>query len=249
MFKLLSLEEFICCTLSNKIICVNHVQRDALVKRGIPIEKITISLNVPDPKIFYNKNIRKKNPTGNDRLNLVYHGTVVKRLGVDLIIKAIARLVDEIQVVNLNIWGKSGDDLDEFIELSKILGVDNLVHFIRGGVPYVKLPSKLVHMDLGIVGNRKSIATELMLPVKMLEYIALDIPVVVPRLKGIEYYFSDEMVSYYEAENVDSMTNAILRLYQEKSLRKVQAEKARAFLDKFGWEMHKKDLINLYKEL
>jgi len=104
-------------------------------------------------------------------------------------------------------------------------------------------------MDLGIVGNRKNVATELMLPVKMLEYVALGIPVIVPRLKAIEYYFSDEMVCYFEPENIDSMASAILRLYKDKSLRKAQAEKAKAFVAQYGWEKHQADLINFYREI
>ena len=70
-------------------------------------------------------------------------------------------------------------------------------------------------MDIGVIGNRRTAAGDLMLPVKMLEYICLDIPVVVPRLKTIEHYFSDDMVAYYEPEDVESLANAIYRLYRE----------------------------------
>lgn len=249
LFKMLCLEEFVCCALAHKIICVNHVQRDVLAKRGIPLEKMCISMNVPDHKRFNSRNMRKTESRGSAGFSMVYHGTIVKRLGIDLAIEAVARLLHEIPDFEFHIWGKSGDDLDEFIWLSKELGVEDRVHFLIGGVPFEKLPSRLAHMDIGIVGNRKNIATELMLPVKMLEYIALGIPVVVPRLKGIEYYFSDDMVCYFEPENVDSMASAILKLYKDKSLRKMQAEKAKTFLDQYGWEKHQMAFINLYKEL
>ena len=49
-------------------------------------------------------------------------------------------------------------------------------------------------MDLGVVGNRRSVASDLMLPVKLMEYVSQMIPAVVPRLKTIEHYFSDDMV-------------------------------------------------------
>ena len=93
------------------------------------------------------------------------------------------------------------------------------------------------------------IATELMLPVKMLEYIALDIPVIAPKLKTIEYYFDNEMVSYFEAESVESLSNAIKKLYYDENIRIKQTQKARKFLDKYGWEKHQKDLFALYAEL
>ncbi len=52
LFKILCWEEALCCKFVSKVICVNHVQRDVLVKRGIPSKKIAISMNVPDPKWF-----------------------------------------------------------------------------------------------------------------------------------------------------------------------------------------------------
>ena len=249
LFKSLCLEESLSCALAHEIICVNHVQRDVLVKRGIPLEKMHICMNVPDHKRFNSKNTKKTGNRDHSGFRMVYHGTIVKRLGIDLAIEAVARLIDEIPDLEFHIWGKSGDDLDEFVALSEELGVTDRIYFLSKGVPLENLPSKLSGMDLGVVGNRKNMATELMLPVKMLEYIALGIPVVVPRLKGIEYYFSDEMVCYYEPENVDSMAGAVLRLYKDRSMRKKQAEKAKVFLDQYGWEKHQMDLIGLYESL
>jgi glycosyltransferase involved in cell wall biosynthesis len=104
-------------------------------------------------------------------------------------------------------------------------------------------------MDLGVVANRKNIATELMLPVKMMEYIALGIPVAASRLRAIEYYFDDEMVGYFEPESVDSLAERILALYRDPSRRRNQAEKARAFLERYGWEKHQFELLNLYRDL
>jgi glycosyltransferase involved in cell wall biosynthesis len=88
-----------------------------------------------------------------------------------------------------------------------------------------------------------------MLPVKMLEYVALGIPVIVPRLKAIEFYFDDEMVSYFEAEDVDSLADRILELYMDESRRKSQVQKAKRFLEKYGWPRHQHELLEVYKQL
>ena len=249
LFRILCLEESISCSFAHKIISVNHVQHDVLVKRGIPSEKIIISMNVPDPKRFDRDNIRNARGKEDHSFKMIYHGTIAKRLGVDLAIEAVALLKNKILNLEFHVWGKSGDDFYDFIRLSEELAVSDKVCFINGGVPLDRLPLELTRMDLGVIGNKKGIATELMLPVKMLEYIALGIPVVAPRLKCIEYYFSDEMVCYFDPEDVDSMASAIFKLYKDESLRKKQAEKAKAFLNQYGWEKHKMDLINLYKNI
>lgn len=248
LYNILRLEESICCALAHKLICVNHIQRDALIKRGIPAEKIEISMNVPDPK-WFNLKRKKANNNKNDQavFEMVYHGTLAKRLGVDLAICAVAKLIEKIPALEFHIIG-DGDDTEEFIELSTKLGLEKHIHF-KKVVPLEALVSILDEMHLGVIANRKNVATELMLPVKMLEYIALNIPVVVPRLKTIQYYFTDDMVSYFEPENIDSLAQAILFAYNNHDIMAEKAKNARRFLEQYGWENHKFDLIEMYKTL
>lgn len=247
LFKLFCWEEALSCWFAHKIICVNHTQMDLLVERGIPAQKMTISMNVPDHKRFSLKDYDNDIVKSSTNFNLVYHGTIVKRLGIDLTIQAVAKLKDKIPGLKFYVFG-DGDDRNEFIELSKSLGVDKYVHF-RKFVPIESLPSTLENMHLGVVSNRKSIATEIMLPVKMLEYVALNIPVVAPRLRTIQYYFSEDMVCYFDPESIDDLARAILELYNDESKRTAQVQMAREFINKYGWENHQMDLINLYKKL
>jgi glycosyltransferase involved in cell wall biosynthesis len=247
IFKILCWEEALFCSLANNIICVNHVQRDALVKRGIPTQKIAISMNVPDPKWFGTLNTLKENKQ-NNKIKLIYHGTIAKRLGIDLAIRAFAKVCAANSSVEFYILG-DGEGIDECEELSALFGIDEHVHFSKKMLPLESLLKILEDMDIGIIANRENPATELMLPVKLLEYISLDIPVVAPRLKAIEYYFTDEMVSYFEPENVDSLAHAISQLLDNEIRRNDQAGKAKTFLDRYGWEKHRMDFMNFYEEI
>jgi len=244
LFKAFCLEERITCNLAHKIVCVNHVQREVLVNRGIPSDKINISMNVPDHNKFNSENLE---PNKGNSFRMIYHGTITERLGIDLAIKAVSSLVGKIPSLEFYIWGE-GELLNYCKELSGNLGVSKRIFFNKP-VTSDLVPKILKGMDLGIISNRMDLATELMLPVKMLEYIALEIPVVAPRLRCIDYYFSEDMVTYFEPENVDSLANAILELYLDESKRKKQAQSAKKFLEKYGWEKHQMDLINLYRNL
>ncbi len=251
LFKLFCLEEALCCKFAHKIICVNHIQRDILIERGIPDRKILALLNVPDHKRFIPKADNMAGAKNGTHFKLVYHGSMAKRLGVDLTIQAVSKLTDKIPGLEYYVLGGFegvDDDRRGFIELSKSMGIDQRVHFTKS-IPLESLLPVLYEMDLGVVSNRSNIATALMLPVKMLEYIILNIPVVVPRLKTIQYYFTEDMVSYFEPENVDSLADAILGLYNDEHKRIKQAQTAKKFLDKYGWENHQMDLVNLYKKL
>jgi Glycosyltransferase len=181
------------------------------------------------------------------QFNLVYHGTLAKRLGVDLTIQAVGKLIHSIPGIKFHVYG-GGDDKQELMQLTGELKLQEYVHFY-GFLSLDKLCPILTEMDLGVIGNRKNIATDLMLPVKLLEYVTLNIPVVVPRLQTVQYYFSDEMVSYFEPEDSNELAASILALYQNREKREKQARCARKFLDQFGWEIHRKDFLDLYSRL
>lgn len=247
LVKLLQLEESLSCALADRVVTVNHIQCQALVQRGIPQAKTLISMNVPDPRRFHLERGASRH-ADNGRFRLVYFGTITRRLGIDLAIHAVARVAADIPDLEFYIIG-GGEDREAFRRLSENLHIAEVVHFSTREYPLEKLVPILLDMDLCIVPNRMNPATELMLPVKMLESIALGIPVLTPKLKTIEHYFGDDMVFYFEAENVCSMAMAIRQAYENADLRARKACRARTFLDQYGWETHQHTLIDAYKAL
>ncbi len=247
LYNLLCFEEIISCQFAHRVICVNHPQKARIVERGVSPEKITVSMNVPDHKRFVINRSVYDEKKDSSYFKLIYHGTLARRLGVDLTVQAVAKLKNEIPNLQFNIIG-GGDDLQDLVSLTKELDIERQITF-KGLVAVDDVPSVINGMDVGVIANRPNIATELMLPVKMLEYIAMGIPVIVPRLKTIQYYFTDDMVIYFEPENVQSLAEAIFRLYESETLRKSKVKMANAFLEKYGWENHQSSLLYLYEEL
>ena len=242
---LLVWEERISALLADRIICVNHVQKEAIASHGLASDNITVVLNAPDPRRF--PAARKNSAIGKrEHFDIVYHGTITKRLGIDIALEAIHHLKSLIPGIRFHVLG-TGDDLREFRHLSRSLELEACVQFNGRMLPVDRLLDELEIMDLGLISNRRNIATELMLPVKMLEYFALGIPVVGPALPAIQYYCDDEMVSFYQPEDVDSMARAVYALYTDPTKRAQQAEKALRFLDRYGWEKHKSELIQVYQ--
>ena len=244
----LRFEERVSALVAHRVICVNHPQRETLVSRGIPTRKTFISMNVPDPSIFARPPARARRRQSGDGFNLVYHGTMARRLGVDLIIRAVAELKSRVPGIRLHLWGH-GDDLPFFQQLAADLGLGDQVRFNPKGFPLGELPGQLAAMDLGDVGNRRNAATDLMLPVKLMEYASQGIPAVVPRLKTIEYYFADDMVGYYEPDDVASLADAIERLYRDPQRQSRQVDRADEFLQQHGWQRQGVDLVNMYQSL
>jgi glycosyltransferase involved in cell wall biosynthesis len=241
---ILVVEESVCCRLANSVICVNDIQRAALVERGVPESKMIVLMNLPDPKKFQ-ASTQAFQKSGNGSLNIVYFGTITKRLGVDLAVRAVNELRDLASGVQFFIYG-DGEGRDECRDLCRQLGIENLVHFSESTVPLDDLIQKVRGMDLVVVPNRSNAATDLMLPVKMLEGMALGIPVVAPRLRTIEHYFDADQVFYFEPEDVHSLAGAILRAYRDGDERRRKTKNAGRFFDTYSWERQRKELYALY---
>lgn len=247
ILRILKIEEAVSAKMADRVICVNDIQKEVLVKRNIPDEKIVTLLNVPDPRIFKGETneFRKDHPNG--YFNLIYHGTIAKRLGVDFAIRSIALLKEKIPNIRFHIIG-NGDDLNELMKLSHDLNLEEQVCFHKS-VPLEDIAGYLKQMDIGFIPYRRNIATDLSLPVKMLECISLGVPVIVPRLQGIEHYFSEDMVTYFEPEDMDSLTRGMMELYNGGHEYARKVGRARTFLNEYGWDNHKSVLIGLYQSL
>jgi glycosyltransferase involved in cell wall biosynthesis len=239
--QILKLEQRISSWLAHHIFCADHNQRDYLVKHcKIPQKNISVLLNLPNVDVFRPATV-ERNP---EAFRIVYHGTIARRLGIDLIVRAMARVVQQVPA-ELWVYGK-GDFLADVKALAADLGLEGLAHFSGSFFPVESIPEMVCGMDLGVIGNRRNLACDqFMLPVKLLEYVYLGIPVVAPRLEVIRYYFDENMIRFYEPENVDQMADAIVALYHSREERERQARAASTFYQKYSPEAQAQLYLNL----
>jgi glycosyltransferase involved in cell wall biosynthesis len=107
-----------------------------------------------------------------------------------------------------------GEALEDCKELSRALDLDDIVHF-QAPVPVEKIAPILHACSVGLVPNRDNAATQIMLPVKLMEYAMLGVPVVAARLDPITQYFDGRAVEFFEPENPTDLAAAIMRLYKD----------------------------------
>lgn len=239
--SVLKIEQRLSAMFADCVICADHNQRDYLVEYcGVAHKKITVLLNLPNVELFRPVTVQKKA----DAFRIVYHGTIAHRLGIDLIVRAMARVVTRVPA-ELWVYG-AGDYLPEALALSSDLGLEGKAHFSGTFFPVEKIPEMVCGMDLGIIGNRRNLACDkYMLPVKLLEYVYLGVPVIAPRLGVIALYFDDTMVRYYEPENVEQMADSIVELFHDKDERERLARTAFNFYQKYNIKAQADRYLNL----
>jgi glycosyltransferase involved in cell wall biosynthesis len=228
--RLLTIEERLSAGCAHRVLAVHEPHRQRLAQSGIAPWKISVVMNSADPTIFHPGAIGNHQ----DRhFTVVCHGTLARRLGLDVAVKSIALLKDRIPELRLRIIG-DGDYRPQTRALVDALKLRDRVRF-TDPVPIHELPRVLQEASIGLVPNLPSRATHLMLPVKLLEYAALGIPSIVPRLSTITRYFDCDSVRYFEPGDEVSLSEAISELYHDPDLRRAIAERGQATARAMNW--------------
>ena len=247
--KLLRFEEKFSTIFSDAVITANIHFTDNLISRGIPASKITTINNYPDPEIF-NKSKRLATMAGNHNyFTLIFPGTIAPRYGLEVAIKAMPLLKDEIPNVRLLIIGRLDEYVKSLIALAEKLGVSKFVK-IRKGLPIKEIPRQLAEANVGIYPALPDSHMSIAIPGKVLEFAIMGLPILSSRLQIIEELFGDSAVLYFEPGNVEQFAQCVIRLYKDPSLRlKLVQQADRMFLERQSQEREVQAYWNLIHQL
>jgi len=228
---------------ADRAIAVHIPHRDALIQHGNPLSKFSVLLNVPDPAIFDRNGATRSD----DRFRLIYHGTVARRHGLEVALRAVSRVKDQIPNLEFLVIGH-GDDLQRIKRLVEELHLKTCVRFL-GTMPVEKLPGQLVQADVGLVPILYDSFTRYMLPLKLMEYARMGVPAIVSETETIRAYFDAEMVRYCKPGDDAELAQAILELYREPNRRARLTAAAAKFSAAFNWDQQKQVYFELVDKL
>jgi glycosyltransferase involved in cell wall biosynthesis len=193
-------------------------------------------MNVADDSIFHRLSIPVTGDTKKsaDSFNLIYHGTLAHRYGIDLLVEALAKVRTQIPEVHLVIHGR-GEFIEELRRQAKVLNVESLITFSTSYLPMTDIPLLIQQADLGIVPYRRDIFTDGILPTKLMEYVALGVPVLAADTPIIRQYFDESMVQYFQAGDGNDLARNILWLYQHRDRLAALAQNADQFNMQYNW--------------
>jgi glycosyltransferase involved in cell wall biosynthesis len=232
--KLISWEERISCRFADHVICVTENARQSIIDRGVAPNKVSIVMNVADSKIFFRLPGDDYPSRIEDEFRLVYHGTMTKRYGVDLLIKAIAQVRNEIPGIQLMLIG-GGELRDELMTMCEKLDLADHIFFAPNVVLAADLPEMLRECNVGVVPNLNDSFTNGLLPTKLMEFTALGIPVIAAETTTISSYFDDNMVLFFEPGNLDELCAKIIESHRNPDLRKNLIENSNKFNEEYSW--------------
>jgi len=245
--RLVRLQERWACRFADHVITVSEHWRRALIGRGVPAEKCSVVMNVADDQIFHP--IKKDHKDEGDRrtFRLIYHGSMHQRYGLDLAVRAIDQVRQEIPGVHLLLVGtgpfkpnlkKMVDDLglQEYVTIEPLHLAEELPDLIRS-------------CDLGVVPYLSDRFTDGLVPTKLLEYAAMELPAVASRTTAIQAYFSDTNTEFFEPGDVNDLSRCILMLFQNPDRLTELSLKSRNFNQRYNWSQISTEYVSLVNRL
>jgi glycosyltransferase involved in cell wall biosynthesis len=178
----------------------------------------------------------------------VYLGVMGPQDGVDYAIRAAKRVISRgFEDVHFAFIG-SGDSYDDLVALSRELGLDPWVTF-TGRIPDEDLKRYLCTADLGIAPDPKTPLNDVSTMNKIVEYMAMGLPVVSFDLKESRYSAGEAAV-YISNDDPDAMGDAMIALLQDPDRRRKMGEIGRRRVrEALAWDYSKKVLVEFYDRL
>jgi glycosyltransferase involved in cell wall biosynthesis len=230
IFKLLLLVERLSAAFADHVIVANHLWQDKLVSRSVPATKCTAILNFPDRSIF-----SCRGRTRNDgKFVMIYPGTLNSHQGVDTAIRALSLIKDEASGAELHIYG-SGRTRNALVELTHALELDGRV-FFHDPLPLREIPRVMENADLGVVPKRSDTFGDEAFSTKILEFMALRVPVIVADTKVDRYYFNTSLVAFFRSNNEQDLAGCMLELIRDTDRRGRLVRNAWEFVCRNDWE-------------
>jgi glycosyltransferase involved in cell wall biosynthesis len=246
LVRLIRAEERVSAAFADGHVFVTAEARDLLRERSIAAARTQIVMNTPDERVFGERRPPQAPPPG-EELRVVYHGGLADRFGVEALVRAVALLRARGAPVSLDVYGSDAEAAAKLAAAAATLAPEG-VRIAPQPTPVAEIPGRLAAAHLGVVPTLRDDFTELLLPVKLLEYVHMGLPVVASRLPVIERYFGDDVL-LAEPGDPASIAAAIEGIRAEPELALARAGRASERLAEIEWRRQRSGYLALIDEL
>jgi glycosyltransferase involved in cell wall biosynthesis len=243
-FRCLVLVERLSIAFANHVIVANHLWCERVAGRCGHPEKCSPIRNYP-PLGLFNPQIRRRN---GEKFLITYPGSLNWHQGVDVAIAAFAKIKDEMPDAEFHIYGE-GPAKESLIHLADSLGLNNRVMF-HGLLPTEQIVQVMADTDLAIEPKRagSQFGNEA-LSMKIFEFMAVGVPLVVSRTRIHQYYYTDALVKYYDDDDEAALAANVILLRNNPDLRQRQVANALKYVAAHSWDVEGHQYLGIVDSL
>ncbi|WP_169331842.1 glycosyltransferase family 4 protein [Robiginitomaculum antarcticum] len=242
------------CRNADHCFAITGALKNEMVRRGVDADKITIIPNGVDTSRFnpMNKDEDLKAELGfaPDDLIVGYIGSIVDYEGLDYLMMALSLIKKQGHKHIKALIVGDGDRLDEIKALSQKLKLNDLVLF-TGRIPHDDVERHYSIVDIAPFPRKGMPVCEMVSPLKPFEAMAMGKPVIISNVAAMKEFVIDGQTGIIiEKDNPQSLSEGILRLALDESLRISTANQALKFVrEERDWRVISEKIAAVYRRL
>jgi glycosyltransferase involved in cell wall biosynthesis len=212
---------------ATKVLVSNNDTTKVIIDEyNVPPERISIMPNGVDLSLF---NIsRKKNPR-----KVVFAGAMYYHRGLDVLLEAIPKIIKKIPDVKFVLLG-SGNELEKLKVIVLEKNLEGSVEF-KGWIDRERIPQNISDASIGIGPLRLTDVTSRALPIKVLEYMAVSLPIIAQKGTLPNDVLIDKKNGYF-IDGTEDLAEKISSLLNEPDTINQMGNKSRLMVQNFSWD-------------
>ena len=205
------------------LLTVSDTLAEYFQKNGFPSERIAPIYYGYDARLFPFR--EPKRWDGKRPPVIVMHGSLDHHHLRDIALAAMERVVSEMPEAIFRFVGQKTGALEDFLQRAKSRIPNAQVQTI-GFVPYTEVAQHLQSADLGIVPYEESTGTHCAFVAKIVEYLAVGLPVVSTSINSAARYFGNEPTVMFAGFDGTRFGESILQLLKDPPANLTEAARA-----------------------
>ena len=228
---------------ANRVIIANDLWLDKYARRTGVNGRCTVFINHVDAELFsYIPRTRQSS-----RKIVLYPGGLQWHQGLDIALRAFKQVASDLPAVDFHIYG-DGSARETLVGLASDLGLKERVRFFEPRTVQ-EIATIMANADLGVVPKRADSFGDEAYSTKIMEFMAVGVPVIVSSTKVDRYYFNDSTVRFFEPGNPDALAREMVALLRDDQLRSSMTAQALKYAATHCWENRKGDYLRLVDSL
>lgn len=232
--------ERLACGVADLVVTVHEPYRRALVERGVSEDKIHVVMNTVDERVLPTIGVHRSSGA-----RIVYHGTLTRHYGVELLCEAFAAIAETVPDASLEIYGE-GDALNDIRRRVGELGLDGRVVLRGSYMRHEDVLEAVAGAAIGVIPNLPTRLNRFALSSKLFEYVALGIPVVSADLETISAHFSEQEIRFFHAGDAADLASALRDGLVHRDESRARAQRARLRYERdYRWPIQARRYLDL----
>jgi glycosyltransferase involved in cell wall biosynthesis/peptidoglycan/xylan/chitin deacetylase (PgdA/CDA1 family) len=243
IFKGLCAIEKLSASFADHVIISNDLWKKTVTDRSVPESNCSVLINYPDSSIFR----RSPDCTEEGKEIILYPGSLNQHQGLDIAIGAFALVADQLPKAEFHIYGE-GPSKGMLIDRVLQAGLEKRVLF-KDPIPTDKIAEMMRGAKLGVVPKKAEFFGNQAFSTKIMEFMAVGVPVIVSDTEIDRYYFNDSLVLFFKSGDVQDLARKMVLMMTDEELRRTFIRNSGEFIKGQCWDVKKSQYLDLVERL